>query len=224
MLLILLLFSVMFLEPVRKRVNVKDRVGNIQFASKPISTFPHSLAKETSTSSMRPPSLIPAFSTSKFFPVVGPDGIVKLVHSNESAASSAHSSALNFGSSPCTIATSAKASITGDLGISRVSISSSHIQSLNPVAATLALLGIQSPLRQTQACATSPVDQYQQRVANDISVPSTVMLTTMPHSNSESLSCDIAHSDTGTIKETVLFTRSLSSPSASLRSNKTHPN
>jgi len=220
---------ILFSEPVRKRVNVKDRVGNIQFST--AATFS---PKETISSSMRPPTLIPAFSGSKLYSVVGPDGIVKLVHSGESASSVVQSSGLGIVSSPYSLVTSAKSPIAGGVGLNRAAMTAAHMQGLNPMAATLALLGLQSPLRQNEPAATSPLEQYRQRVPSDAvgqSPPglsahsAAAVLAAMPEKSPETIARGLSYQgDAATIKDAVLLTRSLSSSAGSPSSNKTHPN
>ena len=182
---------------------------------------------------MRPPTLIPALSASKVYPVVGPDGIVKLVHSGEAAATSTQQSGLAFASSPYSMATSTKSPIAAGISLNRAAISSAHMQGLNPVAATLALFGIQSPLGQNEAGATSPLDQYRQRVSSDaavqsqpgISAHSAAALAGMAEKSPEALARGLSYQgDATTIKEAVLLTRSLSSSAGVPSSNKTHPN
>ena len=208
---------------------MKDRVGNIQFASTTSTAFVP--AKETTSNAMRPPTLIPAFSNAKVFPVVGPDGIVKLAQCGDTSPISVATQppSLAIGNPAYAAATSLAGSLSN---LNRATISSAHMQRLNPVAATLALLGIQTPLRPHDQAETSPIEQYRQIVATDTStvqsspellVQPTAAMNSLSERSPDALLRGQPYDDMAT-RGAALLTRSLSSSIGSPRPNKTHPN
>ena len=157
-------------------MNVKDRVGHLQFSSvsparpsmsrKPLHQVIHSLSKSPTAQDpppafLRPPALIPSYAANpKLLQDIRSEGMLRLAQGGGDAVTSSvisQSPGLALVGPPYSLARNAQRSPTDAASAyGRIALSNAQMQGVSPIKATLALLGIQTPLPATESAMTSP--------------------------------------------------------------------